>query len=306
MTCDKGIIFNIQRFSIHDGPGIRTVVFLKGCPLHCPWCSNPESQNGNIQITWDEKKCTLCKKCISWCPTQALSTTFKDGSEIISVDNEGCVGCLKCTHKCPESALSYEGKFKGVDEIIKEVMKDDVFYEESGGGITLSGGEILAQANFAIKLLEKAHENRLHTACETTCYTDFETFTRFIKNVDLLLCDIKHFDSAKHEEIVGVPLEEIQRNIKYAVDSDIEVIGRIPIIPGFNFSIKDANGLSDTLIRLGIHKVNLLPFHQFGENKYKLLNKTYRMGNVTALQKDDPQFLEFAYIFKSKGLEVSF
>lgn len=306
MTREKGVIFNIQRFSIHDGPGIRTAVFLKGCPLHCPWCSNPESQNGNIQITWDERKCIHCKKCISVCPTQALSSVIKDRREIILVDNEACIGCLKCTHECPEGAFSYEGKFKEVAEIIKEVMKDKVFYEESRGGITISGGEVLAQADFAIKLLEKAHENGLHTACETTCYTDFETFTRFIKNVDLLLCDIKHYDSVKHKDIVGVPLEEIQRNIKYAVDSGVEVIGRIPVIPGFNFSIEDANGLSDTLISLGVCKINLLPFHQFGENKYKLLNKTYKMSDVDALQKDDPQFLEFASIFKSKGLDVSF
>ena len=306
MTCNRGIIFNIQRYSIHDGPGIRTVVFLKGCPLHCPWCSNPESQNGNIQITWDERKCIHCKKCISVCPIQALSTSIKDGREIISVDHEACIGCMKCTRECPESALSYEGKFKEVDEVIKEVMKDDVFYEESGGGMTLSGGEVLSQPDFAIQLLEKAHENGLHTACETTCYTDFETFTRFIKNVDLLLCDIKHYNSTKHKEVVGVPLEEIQKNIKYAVDSGVEVIGRIPIIPGFNFSIEDAEGLSDILISLGIRKVNLLPFHQFGENKYKLLNKTYKMGNVNALQKDDPQFLEFASTFKGKGLDVSF
>lgn len=306
MTCNKGIIFNIQKYSIHDGPGIRTTVFLKGCPLHCPWCSNPESQNGNIQITWDEKKCTHCKKCILVCPTSALSTVIKGSKEIISIDDEACIGCLKCTHECPAGSLSYEGKFKEVDEIIKEVMKDKVFYEESGGGMTLSGGEVLAQADFAIKLLEKAHENGINTACETTCYSDFDTFTRFIKNVDLLLCDIKHYDSKKHKEVVGVPLEKIQKNIKYAVDSGIEVIGRIPVIPGFNFSLEDAKELSDTLIRLGIIKVNLLPYHNFGENKYKLLNKTYLMKEVNALQKDDPELLEFASIFKAKGVDVSF
>lgn len=306
MTCEKGIIFNIQRFSIHDGPGIRTAVFFKGCPLHCPWCSNPESQSGGIQITWDEKKCIHCQKCISICPTQSLSTVVKDGRNIILVNEEACIGCLKCNRECPQSALSYEGEFKEIDQIIKEVMKDDVFYEESGGGITLSGGEVLNQADFAIQLMKKAHENGLHTACETTCYTDSETFTSFIENLDLLLCDIKHYDSLKHKEVVGVPLEEIQKNIKFAVDSGIEVIGRIPIIPEFNFSIEDAIGLSDTLLRLGIRKVNLLPFHQFGENKYKMLNRPYLMSAVDALQKDDPQFLEFASIFKDKGLEVSF
>jgi pyruvate formate lyase activating enzyme len=306
MSCHKGVIFNIQRFSIHDGPGIRTVVFLKGCPLRCPWCSNPESQSKSIQITWDKKKCTNCRKCISVCPVGALTAVLKDGREIISVDEDLCTGCLICTGECPERALSYEGKFKETDEIIKEVMKDQVFYEESGGGMTLSGGEVLQQADFAIELLEKAKEKGLHTASETTCYTDWETFARFIENLDLLLCDIKHYDSEKHKEVVGVPLEQIQKNIRYAVDSGLEVIGRIPVIPGFNFSLEDACGLSESLVRLGIKKVNLLPFHQFGENKYKLLNKTYTMGEVDAIKKDDPEFLKYASIFKDKGLDVSY
>lgn len=306
MACEKGIIFNIQRFSIHDGPGIRTVVFFKGCPLHCPWCSNPESQSSDIQITWNEKKCINCHKCIDVCPTQALSATIKDASEIISVHEEACIRCLKCNNECLQSALSYEGNFKDINQIIKEVLKDKDFYEESGGGLTLSGGEVLQQPEFAIQLLKRAHENGLHTASETTCYADFETFTRFMENLDLLLCDIKHYDSAKHKEIVGIPLEEIQKNIKYAVDSGVEVIGRVPVIPGFNFSIEDAKGLSKTLIHLGIKRVNLLPFHQFGANKYKLLNKTYLMTHIDAIQKDDPQFLEYVSIFKEKGLDVSF
>jgi pyruvate formate lyase activating enzyme len=229
----------------------------------------------------------------------------KDGREIISVDEELCTGCLLCTRECPERALSYEGKSKEADEIIKEVMKDEVFYEESGGGMTLSGGEVLQQADFVIELLKKAKEKGLHTASETTCYTDSETFARFIENLDLLLCDIKHYDSVKHKEVVGVPLEQIQKNIRYAVDSGLEVIGRIPVIPGFNFSLEDAYGLSETLVRLGIKKVNLLPFHQFGENKYKLLNKTYTMGEIDAIKKDDPEFLKYASVFKDKGLDVS-
>lgn len=306
MTCDKGLIFNIQRFSIHDGPGIRTTVFLKGCPLHCPWCSNPESQSGNIQITWDEKKCTHCHKCISPCPTSALKAVINEDKEIITVNEQGCVGCLKCTHDCPQGALSYEGEFKTVDEIMKEVMKDKDFYEESAGGMTLSGGEVLQQADFAIELLKKAHENGLHTTSETTCYADSETFARFIENLDLLLCDIKHYHSKKHEEVVGVPLEQIHKNIKFAVDSGLEVIGRIPTIPGFNFSNEDAKGLAKTLIHLGIKKVNLLPFHTFGENKYKLLNKPYSMSDVDSLKKDDPRFLEFASIFTDYGLDVSY
>ncbi len=204
-----------------------------------------------------------------------------------------------------ESALSYEGEYKFTDEIIKEVLKDMPFYEESGGGMTLSGGEILAQPDFTIELLKKAHENNLHTACETTCYTDFYTFTRFIKNVDLLLCDVKHYNNEKHKAVIGVPLEQIHENIKYAVNIGVEVIGRIPVIPGFNFSKEDAIGLSLKLIDLGIKKINLLPFHQFGENKYKLLNKNYIMEAAVAIQKDDLEFIKYASIFKDMGLEVS-
>lgn len=300
----KGLIFNIQRYSIHDGPGIRTVVFFKGCPLHCPWCSNPESQSQQIQITWKSQLCTHCGECIRLCPTEAITRHNEDGNDILSISDELCIGCLRCVKACPSKALAFEGEYKEVHDILTEVIKDTAFYEESGGGMTLSGGEVLNQADFAVELLHLAKSHHIHTACETTCYTDSETFNRLINELDLLLCDIKHYDSSFHEHIVGVPLEPIFKNIRHAVLSGIEVIARIPVIPNFNFATSDALGLSEKLKELGITKVELLPFHQFGEKKYDLLQKTYLMKDVDAIRKDSPDFLAYSHIFTSAGLSV--
>lgn len=297
---NNGLIFNIQHFSIHDGPGIRTTVFLKGCPLKCPWCSNPESQSNKIQITWDSDKCVRCKKCISTCTENAIE--YKDDK--ILIDEKKCSISLNCVKNCPESALAYEGEYKTVDEIIENVLKDRDFYEESGGGLTLSGGEVLQQPRFAIEILKKAKENNLNTAVETTCFTNKEIFKEFIQYVDLLLCDIKHYDNVKHEEIIGVPLNRIHENIKYAVSIGKDIIGRIPVIPKFNYSLEDADKLSDLILELGIKKVELLPYHNFGENKYRLLNREYQLKDVEVLHKDDDDFIEYSNIFKEKGLEL--
>lgn len=303
-----GIIFNIQKFSIHDGPGIRTTVFFKGCPLHCPWCSNIESQEKQIQLIWDHKRCVGCDRCID----------LGLEKELHFIDSENFTNPLKkrlslCTTTeknakqyksvCPTSALSYEGYIKDAQAIMDEVLKDKVFYEKSGGGLTLSGGEVLMQVDFACELLALAKKNGIHTASETTCFTTHENFVKFTKNLDLLLCDIKHWDSKKHQQVVGVDLEMISENIKYAVSlPKLEVIGRIPVIPGFNYSIEDAHQLSKRLIDFGIQKVNLLPYHNFGENKYRLLTQVYPCHMLSNLHKDDPGFIKYSQVFSSYGL----
>ncbi|VDN48286.1 Glycyl-radical enzyme activating protein [Petrocella atlantisensis] len=301
MQESKGMVFNIQKFSLHDGPGIRTVIFFKGCPLHCPWCSNPESLSKNVQITWNKNTCTGCHDCIRACPEKAI----KSVDENIVIDEDLCTGCLLCTQICPTNSLGFEGKLYSIDGIMKEVLKDTPFYEESGGGITLSGGEVLLQANFATKLLKTAKKHHIHTAAETTCYTDQDTFNNFIQYLDLLLCDIKHYDSDKHEKIVGVPLNNILDNIRLAVSQKKEIIARIPVIPDFNYSIDDAEHFCMLLKSLKIRNVNLLPYHNYGENKYALLNKPYPMAGYDPIHKDDPEYIDYVNVFKHHGFVVS-
>lgn len=241
MGTTRGIIFNIQHFSIHDGPGIRTTVFLKGCPLRCPWCSNPESQRMNPEPMLDAV-------------TKAPGTT---------------------------------GQEKTVDEIIDEVMKDIDFYEESGGGMTLSGGEIFAQFEFAKALVKAAKERGLHTAIETTAFVEHEKFIDLIQYVDFIYTDLKHYNSLKHKKKVGVHNSLIIENIHYAFKEKKKIVLRIPVIPQFNDSLADAEEFSTLFNSLDIDQVQLLPFHQFGENKYKLLGRRYEMEGIKALHPED-------------------
>lgn len=257
----KACIFNIQKYSIHDGPGIRTVVFFKGCPLSCLWCSNPESQDSKIQILCDTTKCVQCLHCIDVCPQKAISLS----NNHIEIDSKKCTSCFTCKSSCPNKALSVEGEFSTLSEVMKEIMKDEMFYEESNGGVTLSGGEVLMQHEFASQLLKLLKEKNIHTAIETTGYTSNEIFSKFIENVDLLLFDMKHYDREKHFKATNVYNNLIIENLKVAIDSGKEVIIRIPVIPSINSSLEDAKGFCKLLKSVNAKKVNLLPFHQFGQ-----------------------------------------
>ncbi|MGT2933479.1 glycyl-radical enzyme activating protein [Streptococcus catagoni] len=237
----RGIVFNIQHFSIHDGPGIRTTVFLKGCPLRCPWCANPESQK-------------------------------KSPETMLKADGKGC---------------QTVGEEKTVDQIIEEVLKDSDFYQESGGGLTLSGGELFAQFEFAKAILQAAKKEGLHTAIETTAYTKHEQFVDLIQYVDFIYTDLKHYDQIRHRKVTGVSNNLIIKNIHYAFEAGKEIVLRIPIIPDFNDSLEDAQAFSELFQELDIKKVQLLPFHQFGENKYKLLGRDYQMAGVKAYHPED-------------------
>lgn len=244
-------IFNIQKFSIHDGPGIRTVVFFKGCPLNCFWCSNPESQSGKTEKMWDNQK-----------------------KEPIIV-----------------------GEYKTIEEVIIEVMKDEPFYEESGGGITLSGGEVLYQAVFATELLRQLKEKGIHTASETAGFAKLETFKKYIKQVDMLFFDVKHHDELKHIEGTGVSLKPILKNLSYALKEHDHVIVRIPVIPNYNDGSKNAEAFATLFKKMGIEKVELLPFHQFGEKKYSYLNREYSMLDVPQLHTEDLHYFKEIFDF---------
>lgn len=257
----RACIFNIQKYSIHDGPGIRTIVFFKGCPLRCLWCSNPESQSSEIQIPWDKSKCDA-------------------------------------------DSIREQGKYLTVSEVMIEVLKDKAFYEESNGGVTLSGGEVLQQHEFATELLKLLKEKNIHTAIETSGFISNEIFSDFIDNVDLLLYDIKHYDRQKHFEATNVYNDIIIKNLKTAVDKGKDVIVRIPVIPTINSSLDDARCFCKLLKTVGAAKVNLLPFHQFGQKKYMLLNKEYKFKNIKQLHKED--LLEYQKIFIENNFDCYF
>lgn len=295
-----GVIFNIQKFSINDGPGIRTVVFFKGCPLHCKWCANPESQLAKIQILWDKKKCLHCHHCLEICLSKAIS--LKDDN--IFIDTNKCTLCKQCIDTCPQKALTSEGEIKTVQQVLDIVLQDEVFYEESDGGITLSGGEFLMQTQFAEELLIAAKEKNLHTCCETTGFCTPKKFQHIIQYIDYILFDLKHWDSQKYLEGTGVDNKLILTNMKYAISTGKKVLLRIPVIPKFNDSLEDAKRFCEVLHDVGSNQCQLLPFHQFGENKYHLLNKQYAYENQPTLHREDLQ--EYLQIFLDNDIHAFF
>lgn len=297
----KGVVFNIQKFSIHDGPGIRTTVFLKGCPLRCKWCANPESQSGRVQILYDGEKCCHCQSCVSVCPSGAIRMKEDDR---IHIDFGKCTGCLSCVLACPGKALSNEGEYRSVDEVFDVCMQDEDFYLESGGGVTISGGEGMTQPDFVEELVQKLKERGIHTAIETTGYASEEVFQRLAPQFDLLLFDVKQYDAGKHKEGTGVTNERILSNLKWAKEQGLSILPRIPVIPGFNDSLEDAAGIANLFHEIGLDTVQLLPFHQMGEKKYELLNQDYELKEVKALHPEDLE--EYQQIFAERGIDAYF
>lgn len=294
------IVFNIQKFSLHDGPGIRTVVFLKGCPLKCKWCANPESQSPRIQILWDKEKCLGCGACAASCPQGAVLKTGR----IIRIDGKTCSGCGICAAGCPAQALKAEGKVKAVREVLNVCLQDRDFYEESGGGVTLSGGEALVHPDFSMALADALQKQNIHVAMETTGFAAPGLFDRVTGHMDLLLFDVKHWDEAKHLEGTGVSNRLILDNMKRAIASGMRVLPRLPVIPGYNNTLADAKGFAARLKEAGACEIQLLPFHQFGEKKYDELGKPYAYTDVPALHEEDLK--DFRQVLLDQGIRAFF
>ena len=273
-----GFVFNVQRYSIHDGPGIRTLVFLKGCPLRCKWCDNPESQKFTPEIMFFEKKCIACGTCIENCKNNAIDA--KPGvppSERIV--RELCDVCGSCVEHCPAKALQMVGRKMTSDEVLTEVLKDIRFYEKSDGGVTLSGGEALAQPDFTTDILRMSHQRNIHTVIETSGYAEWSVLERVIQYTDLLLFDIKHMDSEIHRTLTGVPNKGILENLAKAVKLT-SVIVRIPLIPTYNDSEANALAVCGFCENIEVKEINLLPFHQLGRDKYQRLNIRYDLKDL--------------------------
>ena len=279
----KGMITDIQKFSLHDGPGIRTVIFFKGCCLDCPWCCNPETISKFPEIGHSATKCIGCRKCEEICPTKAIK--FKS---FFKIDRSKCDLCGSCIENCFSGALKILGKFMSSEEVISEVIKDDVFYKKSGGGVTISGGEPLYQEEFLLDLLLNLKKYGINIAIETSGYGKWEVFSEALNYINYLLFDLKIFDNTKHLTLLGAGNELIKDNLLQASKRHIPIFIRIPIIPGYTSNTDNIIKIIDFVEDLdNIEAIHLLLYHRFGIPKYKLLDKEYKLHKAKPLSKHE-------------------
>ncbi len=307
----KVLVSDIQKFAVNDGPGFRTLVFLKGCPMRCQWCHNPETMHPIPEIYWKNRLCVQCGECLEACPNQAINPPIPPEKTQFNqriyhkIIRDKCDRCMKCVSACRYEALSVVGKPMSVDEILDEVEKDRPFYDNSGGGMTLSGGEPTFHADFSVVLLKNAKIRGFHTCLDTNGFCDWDTFARVVEHADLVLFDIKHLDPLQHREKTGVDNRRILENLTRLSTTDKEIWVRIPVIPGFNDSMAFHKQASDFLAQLpgNISRVDLLPFHNWCQDKYAWLGMDWSMKEIEAT---DPSFLEIpADLYIEKGLQAT-
>ena len=294
-----GFIFDIKKYAIHDGPGIRTTVFFKGCPLHCQWCQNPESWERLPELGYRTGRCIKCGQCVEICTNQA--TTFTDDQP--STDAIKCNLCGECVDACVAGAREIIGQEMTVDQVMTEVEKDIIFYEQSNGGATFSGGEPLMQPEFLLALLNQCKTHGIHTAVDTCCFAEFEIIRKVADKTDLFLCDLKHMDSDMHERFTGVKNNLILDNIKQLSESGNEIIIRIPVIPGFNDDQGNIEATGQFTASLShISRVDLLPYNRGGTEKSTRLSADYKL--MQAETPDDEKMNSIAEILVKYGFEV--
>lgn len=278
-----GMVFNVQKYSVHDGPGIRTIVFLKGCNLRCRWCSNPESQNRNPELAWNEGRCiglSKCGHCLEACKRGALAHGENDHPEL---NRSLCGDCgHDCVEACPAQGLLLYGKERSARDVLNSVEQDMAFYSRSGGGMTLSGGEPLAQRDFAVALLRQARRRHMKTAVETCGMVPEENIRAAAPHLSYALFDIKHMDPETHRQHTGAPNERILANFRILADEfpTLPILARTPIIPGFNDTPEAVAEIAAFLKPYGHVRYEMLPYHRLGTQKYHFLHRTPPMGEV--------------------------
>ena len=300
----KAAIFNVQRYSVHDGSGIRTLVFIKGCPLSCRWCANPESQKAVPQLSYVYEKCTgddLCRRrpCLDACPGGAI--TADNGGKAI-IDWKRCDNCGKCTNACLWDALRIIGEEMTVQDVIKKVERDRIFFDKSGGGLTLGGGEPLSAPGFAEELFKKCRAMGINTALETCGHAPWENLEKVIPYTDLVYYDIKHMDAERHKNATGVTNALILENAKRILGmKELSTVVRVPLIPEFNASEKQIEAISRFVKDAGGNMMELLPYHCYGKSKYKQIGKTYLLDDLKILE--DSEIQKLRDIVSSYGLK---
>lgn len=294
----EGTVFNIQRYSIDDGPGVRTTVFVKGCPLKCKWCSNPESQSMEKQLRYRFTSCKKCGTCVKVCPNGAI-TMGEDG---VIIDREKCQLCGTCVKKCLLEALSFAGETITVEKAFKTVRRDKDYYDQGGGGCTCSGGEILMQPDFVAGIFRMCRENGIHTNADTCGLGSREALEKIMEYADMFYYDLKHMDPVEHEKGTGVDNKIILENLKLIAERGIPTVIRVPVIPGYNDSDENITALAKTVKEIIPYApINLLPYHKYGASKYKMLGKEYELEDLEPLsQEREDRIVE---IIKSFGIE---
>jgi pyruvate formate lyase activating enzyme len=284
----SNLVTNIQGYSIHDGPGIRTVVFLKGCGLECRWCSNPECISPQPEIGFVRALCTKCGKCAEICPVGAL---VYEADKLPRIDRARCNGCGRCSSACSYKAIILYGKEMNAEEIFDAVNRDKMFYQASGGGVTVSGGEALLHPQLVRALFEKCRQAGIHTCIETSGYAAESALRQVIPYTDYVLYDLKHMNPDKHRRYTGKPNDLILGNARIAAASGIETLFRMPLIPGVNDDLQNIKETADFLHGLGNNslRIELMPYHRLGKGKYDSLDRPYCLPDVLS---PEPEYLE--------------
>ena len=310
-----GRLYDIQGFSVQDGPGIRTTAFLKGCPLRCPWCHSPESQRFDKQLSWMSMRCLgldACRsRCMNACPKGAieegpLKTDVQTGAQLrtIHVKRDLCDDCGACADKCYAEALTLCGKDYTSEELVNRLLQDKNFFDTSGGGVTISGGEALCQIDFIVEVMQGLKANGIHVALDTTGFAPWETVERTTPYVDLYLYDLKHMDSAKHKAAVGVPNERILENAQKLAACGKKLQIRIPVIPRFNEDEENIRATAEFCVKLGeaVEVIQLLPYHNMGVMKYLRISDG---KPLEAIPPSDEKMAHLRDIMASYGLNVT-
>jgi len=295
----NGIVFDIKKFSIHDGPGIRTTVFFKGCPLSCWWCHNPESHAPEPELVFWESRCIRCGACLEVCEQGAISW---DG-DVMSTDGENCTLCGDCVTVCYAEARQIAGREMTVAQVMAEIEQDIPFYDESGGGVTFSGGEPLFQLGFLLALLRACKEKAIHTAVDTCGFVPWETLDDIREHIDLFLYDLKLMDDAKHRKFTGVSNELILDNLQMLSTQGHNIVLRVPIIPGINDddeNIRETGTFAAALPHL--NGVDILPYHYAAVEKYKRLSQVYSLPETRPPSEE--RMAEIAQVLRGFGLHV--